>query len=77
MRLGIPEFTVNMKVQRSYPCPQCDGTGQKRREFRNKIFITKCKKCHGEGRLINTVTTEIPLTEALDQMGFEIINKSK
>jgi molecular chaperone DnaJ len=37
-------------------CPQCNGTGQEKRERRTPfgqfVSITTCSRCHGEGRVI-------------------------
>jgi DnaJ-class molecular chaperone len=73
MKLGIPEFTVNKKIQSSYCCSACEGTGEKRREWRNKVLISKCDKCEGDGRILNTTNTEVPLIEALEEMGIVLL----
>lgn len=78
MKLGIPEYTVNEKVTSSYICPECEGTGRKEEKVRKRIYVSKCKKCQGEGRVFNHINTEVPFIkalEAMEEMGLIVIVK--
>lgn len=66
----MPE-TVYKVIKENYTyrfCSSCGGTGFKTSTFRGRQFNEKCVMCGGTGKRKITHRTEIPLTEALEQL---------
>lgn len=62
------EYTVLKRFETFQHCPYCEGTGENRHSFRNRVFVNKCVKCGGTGNLVHVISEEVPLSEALAEL---------
>lgn len=66
--MNKPHFTINLKTVKYSICDSCKGSGRKEFKFRQKIYISDCGVCQGEGRIAHVVNQEYPLEDALREL---------
>lgn len=64
----MSEFVVFKKSYEFKTCFKCEGTGQESTPLRKLTFVKDCPECSGTGRKRFTITEEVPLTEALEEV---------
>lgn len=62
------EYYVIKKETMRKQCISCSGTGKKRSQIQNQIFVKPCPYCGGKGVTVSYRTTEYPLSEALKEL---------
>ena len=68
------EFVVLKKSYTYQDCTNCNGSGKLTRLYRKMEFVHDCPICRGEGRQRFAITEEVPLVEALIEIGCGVVS---